>query len=286
MEYTVYGDVLAAVNFVVNLLLLKACCALTHLAPGRGRMIAGAAVGAVCAFVIFIPAHSAVFDILVRLTVSLTVVGVAFGRLRDRLFLRVWAVFFGVSFLAAGVVAGLMALFPSGFWLYRNGTVYLHISPLLLLGCITASYALLCVLGRILSARAGEGGVYTLVIERGGISVQVRALADTGNRLTESFSGWPLVVASYDSVAMLLTDEEQRCARDCARAEFVPTLRPVFYRSVGGEGMLAAFRPDRIRVKIGKESADYSGYVAVLPRGFGAEGYGAVFNPRLIQVQL
>ena len=89
-----------------------------------------------------------------------------------------------------------------------------------------------------------------------------RGLCDTGLHLREPFSGASVLIAEKDALFPFLSSDiidglEQRTVS--------PRVRWIPYRTVGGEGLLPAFRPRTVKVKrLGQPSCDISGvYVAV-----------------------
>ena len=110
MEYVIYGDVLVAVNFIIDLLILRLCQPLTGIRQRGPRPYLAAAAGGLCSMVIFLPSNSLPLDLFIRLALSFIVVSIAYGRQRPGVFLRLLGVFYAVSFLVAGVVVGLGSL--------------------------------------------------------------------------------------------------------------------------------------------------------------------------------
>ena len=135
MEYVIYGDVLVAVNFIIDLLILRLCQPLTGIRQRGPRPYLAAAAGGLCSMVIFLPSNSLLLDLFIRLALSFIVVSIAYGRQRPGVFLRLLGVFYAVSFLVAGVVVGLGFLFPGG-GVYRNGMIYLDLAPPVLIGSV------------------------------------------------------------------------------------------------------------------------------------------------------
>ena len=124
MDYVIYGDVLVAVNFIIDLLILRLFQLLTGIRQRGARPYLAAAAGGLCSMAIFIPAAASLWvDLFIRLGFSFIVVSIAYGRQAPRVFLRLLAVFYAVSFLVAGVVVGLWFLFPGGRYASRNGMV-------------------------------------------------------------------------------------------------------------------------------------------------------------------
>ena len=77
------------------------------------------------------------------------------------------------------------------------------------------------------------------------------AWVDTGNRLTEPFSGQPVLVASAPLVRRVLPERG---------------FRQVAYGSVGGRGTLHCFRPERIYIfRAGRRRRAPDAWIAVFP---------------------
>ena len=85
---------------------------------------------------------------------------------------------------------------------------------------------------RLYEKHAGRRALLELTVDTGARQVRCFALADSGNRLREPFSGAPVIVACRS----LFPDME--------------TPRVIPYQTVGGEGMLTAFRPHRVTVHL------------------------------------
>ena len=75
MEYVIYGDVLVAVNFIIDLVILRLCQPLTGIRQKGLRPYLAAAAGGLCSMAIFIPASSLWLDLFIRLGLSFIVVG-------------------------------------------------------------------------------------------------------------------------------------------------------------------------------------------------------------------
>lgn len=80
----IYGDVLAAVNFTVTLMILLLCGRMLGVKPGRVAKYLSAALGAAASFIIFVPISSVALQLLYRLAVSVLLVGTAFPALTKR----------------------------------------------------------------------------------------------------------------------------------------------------------------------------------------------------------
>lgn len=117
--------------------------------------------------------------------------------------------------------------------------------------------------------------------------VPVMALADSGNRLIEPFSGLPVLVVNAGEVWGLLDPEERRIVRETDTDAAVPGVRWVLAGTVQGCEMMPAFKPERMYTLVNGKRAELGGYFAVaVDAEIGNGNYGGVFNPKMIQVLL
>ena len=248
MEVTVYADVLMAVNFLIDYLLLLFCGRLGGRAIFRRRLLLGALIGALVSLVIFLPPLPFWAMTGIKLLSAAAMVALAFRWQGVRGFCWDVFLFFTVSFLLAGICLGLWLGFGAGGLFCRNGVTYFQVSLPVLLGTVSGAYLLLTLYDRLRRSPAGETAAVTL--SRNGRTIRLRALRDSGNRLKEPFSGSPVAVAELAPVLSLLTEEEAAAALapDYPTGESPPSLRPVPCRTVQGAGLLPAFRPDRVEV--------------------------------------
>ena len=285
MEYVVYGDVLVAVNFLMDFLILGLCEALSGLRQRRWRRIAASAAGGLWSFAIFLPAGSVLLDAGVRLAVSLTVVFLAYGRQRPRVFLRLVTVFYAASLLVAGAVVALWFLFPGRGYAYGNGAVYLNLSPAALLGAAGAAYLFVRAFDRAFRRCRADGELYPIRAFRGGRTAGFTALADTGNRLAEPFSGRPLVLVSLEKARPLLTPEELAWLESGMEAgEPPPGVRLAPYSTVSGRGLLAVVRPERLEILAEGRWLGVSGALALSPGAVLPRGCDGIFHPGMMEL--
>ena len=285
MQTTIYADVLIAINFIIDLVILRLCVLLSGLRQQTRRRYLAALTGALSSLLIFVPLSSIWFDFLSRLAVAGVVVLIAYGRQPPRVFAKLVFIFYAVSFFIAGVVIGLWFVLPPGIVAFGNGVVYFNIKPLMLIVSVAVAYGFVELFNRIFYRKLAGQDIYRITIWRGGHSISFNALADTGNNLVEHFTGHPLVVAELSAVAPILTSSEEHYIRTGSFDSGLPeSLRVVAYSAVGGEGLLKAFRPDKMTISTEMGEKEMIGYVAVSSRRIGDERYSAVFNPSVIQI--
>ena len=90
------------------------------------------------------------------------------------------------------------------------------------------------------------------------------AFLDSGNKLTEPFSNYPVIIVDQDKIRF-------------------DTERLIPYNTVGGEGVLNAFKPDKIIVSNGKKSFE-SDRVYIAMSNVDSKDFSAILNPQLLNI--
>ncbi len=242
----IYADILLALNWWLDFLLLLGVRRMLGLTARPWRVAVGALVGALSAGVLFLPPLPWWLSLLVKLVAAAGMVMVAFGRSGWRDFLRQVLLLFGLSAGMAGLCGALyFFVTPSDLYVF-NGVVYYAVPPLLLVGLTVICYGLLSLIGYVSRRRAPAGRCFHLHITYGHRTRAVPCLYDSGNHLTEPFSGRPVVVLERGEATWLLPVP--------GSAEDIPTSpgeagwRVVPFDSLGGRGLLPAFVPTAIEV--------------------------------------
>jgi len=282
---TLYADVLVAINYFVSYAMLCCCRRLAGVALPRRRAVLGALVGGLCSLYVFLPLQGAAAGLLARAASAAAMLLAAWPGRRPAEYLRLGAILLTVSFLFAGAVLGWCLLFPQSPVGLCGGAVYFHVTPVTLLVSVTLAYLLLEWVRRMFGRRGTQKNLCRARLRRGGGSVELQLLCDTGNTLTEPFSGLPVVVCTLEAVRPLLTPRELAWWNGGADpARLPPGLRLVGYRAVGGGGMLGAFRPDSLELCRGEERWDCPVWVGADPHPM--PGCDGVFGPELLELRI
>ena len=171
--------------------------------------------------------------------------------------------FLAANFVLLGFIVGVWLLFRPRRIVVKNSAVYFDLPARTLLLLALAAYVLALLILRLYEKHAGRQALLELTIDAGARQVRCFALADSGNRLREPFSGAPVIVARRS----LFPDTE--------------TPRVIPYQTVGGEGMLTAFRPRQVTVHSGKRRGEVGEVYVALSDHIQNEEYQAVVDPKI-----
>ena len=248
----VYVDTLFLLNALVDYLLLLCSARLAGEPLERLRFALGAVLGGGYAVAIFLPGLGFLERPLCRLAAAVLMAVAAFGG--GRRLGRQTAIFFALSCAFAGGVLAISLVGGTGLSLNR-GVIYSGMDLKMVLLSAAGCHAALS----LLLQKAGKHAHFTgelkeVRLELGERAVELTALTDTGNTLTDPVTGRGVMVAEGARLEALFPPEQRpdgAALRDPAGALEGLTaaggrFRLLPYRSVGVDrGLLLAVRVDR-----------------------------------------
>ncbi|MEG1427808.1 MAG: sigma-E processing peptidase SpoIIGA [Oscillospiraceae bacterium] len=263
----IYGDILFLVNLYVDYFLLLAVRRFLHLPAKRLQLLLGAVLGA--AFSLFslleIPELltyliSALFALLISL--------VAFSPPNKKALLKATACFFAFNFAFGGIVLLLAQM--TGEAAVIRGSIYFDLSPVFLFLFTVLSYFVSLLLEKLRGRREPDKIFCKILVEHRGEKAELLGKIDTGNTLKEPFSDLPVLVAEKKIFA-----------------EILRVLQPVDFRvvpfaSVGGKGLLEAFRPEHICIK--STGQEFPCYLALYDGSLSAGSWNCLVNPQILEI--
>ena len=289
MKQTVYADVLLALNFFINYFLMLSVGRMMRLPVSRTRLCLAAIVGAAGALILFCPPLPALAGGLYKLTLTAVMVRTAFPLRRWKAFGRAMLGTVCVTFGFGGLMLALWLLVSPRGMVYRNGVVYFDLSPVFVVGATVLGYTIMAAYSRLMRRMEGRTGSCGALIYGEEGAAAVRLLYDSGNLLTEPFSGDPVIVVRRDAVARILPAHFQTYASFSGSMweDGVPeNFRVIPFSAVGGGGCLPAFRPQRVRISVPGGSRELPPCYVAVSDGLGDDGYDGVIHPSLAQTEL
>ncbi len=238
------------VNLIINYLLLSAVGFYTHTKISIGRLLLGAAVGALCSLSILLPKLSFLTDTALKLAVGTVTVTAAYGKKPLKAFLRLYAVFLTATFFFCGIIIALWYIFTPKNLIIKNSVIYLNISSLSLILYSVICYILFKVIYTLAGRLDTKETVCILTVKQGFNAVRVKALIDTGSSLKEPFSQSPVIVMPKTIAASITPKEieEYECVTTLRYRERINNIRFVPFTAVGCSGILPCFCADEILI--------------------------------------
>lgn len=187
----IYLDVLLLVNFITSALFLLAAGLLCGVEAAGLRVVGGSVLGALSSLILLAPTLPWPLGLAYQLAAGAAPVLAAYGWPGARCFLRLWAWFAALHFALTGAV-----LLPGAQT--NNFSVYLPLSPGLLLACTGGIWLAVQGALRVLGRRHGQ--MFPVVLCVAGVQLSLRAFCDTGFSVREPLTGREVVLVRWDAV--------------------------------------------------------------------------------------
>lgn len=254
----VYADILFCINLIIDYLMLLSVSRLLSLPARRIRLLSGAAVGGLGAMTLLLPGMPFLLTWTVNIAEAFLITAAAFLPLSARRYIRASVMLFVISFCYCGFMTAVMRFLSVENIVVNNGSVYIGISPFLLVGITIVCYFFMRILSGMMHKGTSERHHCRVRIDTGSRIVEADAAVDTGNTLHEPFSGECVIVGRADQF-------EDMIDADAALNGCVPSagIRLIPYRSVGGSGVLPAFRPNRTVIITDGKETEVCAYIAL-----------------------
>ncbi|MGN0490552.1 sigma-E processing peptidase SpoIIGA [Ruminococcus sp.] len=230
---TVYIDVLITVNIFIDFFIILCTKKFLHLGTSYRRMILGSLLGGLFSLAALLPELPIGINILFDIASAAAIVFSVFSKCRLKSYIKRVAVYFFISFSFCGIMIFIYTSFkPKGMEIY-NDTVYFNISPVVLIILTLACYYILKLIKRLTKGVCG-GGICNVEINLSEKTALFSAKIDSGCNVKEPFSGDYVIIAEEDLL--------DRCIPDGENIRIIP------FNSLGGEGILKGFKPDKIKI--------------------------------------
>lgn len=233
----IYVDVLFVVNFFITYLLLLVTSLISKTEAAQLRLLFASTVGGLYSLVIICDKLNFLMSLFGKFGVSILLVFIAFSFRRFSIFIKNFLIFLFANMLFFGIISVVyIYLKPQGMAI-KNGSVYFNISAKLLLFCAFLAYIITFIIIKICNRTLSKNEIYNLTVIKDNVSYHFFALCDSGNKLKEPFSDYPVIIVDKSKMSI-----------ECERV--IPC------QTVSGEGILKAFKPDKIILSNGKRKTE------------------------------
>ena len=269
MKTVIYIDVLFIINFFMTFLILLVTSKISKSFYKMYRILLAATMGGVYSFVIFAEDMSIFVSFLGKIFSALVIVATAFSFKRVSTYLKTTLVYFFSSMLLLGVIIALWFILEPPGIVINNDCVYFDVSATVLILSGASAYFISCAVIRIYNHIALKKQIYLLKIYSEERCVNLYAFADTGNKLKEPFSDFPVIIAEKSKVFLLCNNKQKR---------IVP------FNTINSNGIMECFKPDKVVVCVNSDEIEIKNvYVALSDMDFSKKDFSAIFNPMILK---
>ncbi|MGE5371798.1 MAG: sigma-E processing peptidase SpoIIGA [Solirubrobacterales bacterium] len=269
----VYLDILFATNLVMDAAVLWASGRVAGVAVIPKRLLVASILGAVYAVGAVIPEAAGFYSLQIKLVFSGLLVLFAFEWSGFQHYLKLWAVFFLVSFAMAGAATGVQNLIQS------EGAQGQELMVLSLGGGLACAAGLGLYGEKAMRERLIPGLLQCPVHLRFGDTVlESTGFIDTGHQLVDPLTKKPVVIAEYDLLKTCLPGDIRQVFDENAsendifqvltETDWAHRIRLIPFTSIGRQhGLLVGVRCDEFTVRSGERWQVFPGLVVGVYRG-------------------
>ena len=289
MKQVIYADVLVGVNLFINYFTLLGTSRCLYIKYKRLRIFLGALLGAFYSLYIFFPKINLFLSLLIKVLMVITIIWVTFGDENRKLKIKAGIYFYGINLIFCGMMFALWILFSPNGLIINNSIVYFNISPIILLISTVISYALIQLFSRLINKKNVKDIFCRVKVEISGKNTVFDGKIDTGNTLREPFSNLPVIVVKENELNGIVPQEVTNFLRvgndnkDYRVSDiWKKRLRMVPFKTISGEGILPAFKPDNLEIEGINKKAKKEAYIAVCKEETFKEEFAALVSSDLI----
>lgn len=297
MRDTVYIDILFLINIIVDCLIILSASLMVRKKAKPLRIILASVLGGIYScFVFFINLGIILGNILTFLLIVLTTY-IIFGFDSIKSFLKGFFALSAAVFIYGGITFCLYLFTDAGAVMaFSNGAIYIDIPIFVFLGFCILAYIVIWIITKIIAWYNPKEVIYDFKLILNNNETSIRGFVDTGNFLDDPLSGSPVVITEFNSVKDILPEKILPCFKLClnitgltdviTESGFEKKFRLINYKGVENGGMLPAFKPDKMYIKINNNYREVNNVViAVTNKKISdTEDYTALLNPKILNI--
>lgn len=231
---TIYIDTLLCVNLFIDYVIICTIKMILHINAKGYRLLLAALFGAFTALLVTVPIKSIFISAIIKITTTIGVVLIAYGKGSLRKFTIRLLMYLGISMILSSFVVMLNLLWkPTGVFIYNN-ELYFDVSPTVLIISTAIIYLAVNLYQRITATQNLKCRIYKVTFTTSKNHYSIETALDTGCNLIEPFSGMPVILTEKELLQDLDIPKEK--------------LRIIPYHTAAGSDIVYGFKPKTIDI--------------------------------------
>lgn len=273
----IYLDILVITNICLTAVFIECTAKLTHSRLTKARSAAGSLIGGISSLLALLYAESffeGIILTLIKLGTMMLIVFISFRVKSAEKLIRYFFIYILVNILFAGLCLLIWKTGKARIVFLNNLTVYLDISLLKLMIASTVTYIALSVYELLQRKSFCPSKQYHIILKIENLEYYLPAIADTGNSLTDAFTGKPVVIIVSNKLFyhFELDREELACKMG---------FHCIPYSTINGDGLISVTeRADITLIDSDKKQKEIDCAVGIVSSACNKER--AIFSPSLI----
>lgn len=272
----IYVDVLIITNAIVTLIFLQCIQKIMHEQTNVKREAAASAIGGAGSLIAAIESESFLGALALTLAkggIIWLIIITAFGRKNFIAAAKRFFLYILCELIFGGVCLLIVDMTHKKIVMIKNYTIYFDVSLLQIAVCCLLVYAIISIYETVQRVRAANAQTYHATYSLGNLSVTLPAVADSGNKLCDSFTGEPVVIFRSDELYC-------RYDLDCPEKLAFYGFHPAPYSTLNGGGIVYVTSKGKVEISSNSGTKRINCSVGIIPSG--PKTQCAVFDPRLL----
>lgn len=193
----IYLDILVITNAVITMIYIKCISKITHTYVKNLRLFLGSSLGGIASIIVVMNNSGFLRSALIttaKLAIAGTIVLISFKCRSLKNAIKYMFMYFLMDIIFSGICLIIWETTESSIIFVKNYTVYFNISLLHMIAAVILIYAFISVYEWILRCKMNAAESYKAVYTIGDYEVEIPAIADSGNKLCDTFTGTPVVI--------------------------------------------------------------------------------------------
>ena len=274
----VYADVLIFLNTIINYFIVSFLSKICKKDKKWYRYVLASLVGALFSLYIFLPKQNFILESAVKLVCSAVIVLIALGFENAAKFIRRSVLLYIITFLYAGFMMALWAIFKPKGMVIHNSVVYFDISPLFLIAFSAAIYFVLTFIKRIIPQKSAvkECALELFCEDK---KIKITATVDTGNFVSDLFSDSDIIFLNEKSARVLFGELDPLFLEEKMKKRY----RAIPCKTVDGNAVLNAFRCDKAFVYENGVKNERKSPIVVISKALNTGENSALISPEILE---
>lgn len=291
---TVYLDIVFLENVIMNYIIIFASCVVVKENVRHLRFLLASSIGAIYTIVMYLNIIPIYSNFFMKLLLSFVMIYISFLPNNWKKLLKIFLIFYLVSFVFGGCVFALMYFISPQLALIKNG-VFVGVYPIkiaLIGGFI--SFVIIQISFKIVKTKLNKKDmIYEIEVIINKKSTKVKALLDTGNLLKDPITGIPVVVIEHKSlysvipiqilnnISKVLGGDTIELIENNEFNKIISRFRIIPFSSLGKQnGLLLGIRADYINIAVDEKIEKVNNVIiGIYDKSFTKNGmYSAIFG--------
>lgn len=270
----IYADILFIINLYITYFLLLFTCLVTKSTVKRVRLLLSSIISAFYSLIILLPGINDTVIALSRIPALALIILISFRRQGAKQMLKLFLSFLLVNISFAGLMLLLWVFGKPSNMYFNSGIIYFDIGVTQLIVTTAVCYFVLKAVHKLICFKTPSDTMYDLEIFFDDKRYFCKSLLDTGNTLTDSFTGSPVIVVSKEVLKGLTLPDLNNSD---TLTDYSVKFRFILCNTVSGDGILPAFKPQKVRISAFKGSFETDRVmIAVTERRLKNGAFGAI----------